>query len=79
MGRCSEMLQIRENCFEEYEFKQNTPNPLSQGGKEESEYFQVFENTENILAILYHPYQIENLKKLILTTEKSVIVYIFSM
>lgn len=67
MWRCSEMLQIRESCF-----TQPDVDWLS-------EYFQVFENKENILAILYHPYEIENLKKLILTTEKSIIIYIFSM
>lgn len=67
MGRCTEMLQIRESCF--------TPIQV----EDENEYFQVFESKETILAVLYHPYEIAKLQKLADTTAKSIVAYIFSM
>jgi adenine-specific DNA-methyltransferase len=65
--RCTKMLQIRENCFEVSKIFAS------------DEYFQVFESTSSVLAVLYHPYEIEKLKKLIEKTDKPVIAYIFSM
>ena len=67
MGRCTEMLQIRENCFREIAHEWA------------SEYFQIFENSGTILAILYHPYEIEKLKKFAEGRDTTIIVYIFSM
>lgn len=79
MGRCTEMLQIRESCFAEYKSEQNPPNPLSQGGIWKSEYFRVFQNSEQYLAILYHPYEIERLRDFARDNMKRIVVYIFSM
>ena len=90
MGRCSEMLQIRENTFLHF--------PLSKNGSKagwelESEYFRVFQNTEKLLVVMYHPYEIETFKKWFeflrekedilqnanVPTHKEIVVYIFSM
>ncbi|MDD5197407.1 MAG: DNA methyltransferase [Candidatus Gracilibacteria bacterium] len=67
MGRCTEMLQIRESCFNRLQVEN------------ENEYFQVFESKEAILAVLYHPYEIIKLQKLADTTTKPIVAYIFSM
>ena len=67
MGRCTEMLQIRESCF----------TPIQT--EDENDYFQVFESKENILAVLYHPYEMAKLQKLAGTTKKPIVAYIFSM
>ncbi len=67
MGRCTEMLQIRESCFILLQIEN------------ENEYFQVFESKETILAVLYHPYEIVRLQKLADTTKKPIVAYIFSM
>ncbi len=62
------MLCIRENIF----------SPVDALGS--SEYFQVFENSERYLAILYHPYEIERLREFAEKSwEKEIVVYIFSM
>ncbi len=90
MGRCTEMLQIRENTFLHF--------PLSKNGSKagwelESEYFRVFQNTEKLLVVMYHPYEIETFKKWFkflrekedilqnanVPTHKEIVVYIFSM
>lgn len=74
MGRCSEMLQVRENCFSSVTREDEAIHELI------SEYFQVFENRENILAILYDPYDdLPKLEKLSHSSAKPIIVYIFSM
>lgn len=65
--RCTEMLQIRENCFDVSEIIAS------------DDYFQVFENSSTILAVLYHPYEIQKLRKLIEKTSKPIVAYIFSM
>jgi hypothetical protein len=44
-----------------------------------SEYFRVFESTTQILAILYHPYEIEQLRGLLEMTHQPIVIYIFSM
>ncbi len=67
MGRCTEMLQIRESCFRAYEAEGT------------SEYFQVFQSNEALLAILYHPYEIEKLRSLVAGAQRPVVAYIFSM
>lgn len=64
--RCSEMLQIRESCFDVSVLNGD-------------EYFQVFENKDLVLAILYHPYEIKRLREIISQTEKPIVAYIFSM
>ena len=64
--RCSEMLQIRESCFDVSALNGD-------------EYFQVFENKDLVLAILYHPYEIKSLREIISETEKPIVAYIFSM
>ncbi len=64
--RCTEMLQVRESCFDV-----STLNG--------DEYFQVFENRDLMLAILYHPYEIKRLKEIITQTQKPIVAYIFSM
>ena len=64
--RCSEMLQIRESCFDVSALNGD-------------EYFQVFENKDLVLAILYHPYEIKRLREIISQTEKPIVAYIFSM
>ncbi len=90
MGRCSEMLQIRENTFLHF--------PLSKNGSKagwelESEYFRAFQNTEKLMVVMYHPYEIETFKKWFeflrekedilqnanVPTHKEIVVYIFSM
>ena len=43
------------------------------------EYFRVFENASAILAVLYHPYEIQKLRKLLEETSKPIVAYIFSM
>jgi hypothetical protein len=43
------------------------------------EYFRVFESTTQILAILYHPYEIEQLRGLLEMTHQPIVIYIFSM
>jgi len=60
------MLQVRESCFD--------LSPLTG-----DEYFQVFENRDLVLAILYHPYEIKRLKEIITQTQKPIVAYIFSM
>ena len=60
------MLQIRESCFD--------ISTLSW-----DEYFQVFENNDLMLAILYHPYEIKRLRDIIRETDKTIVAYIFSM
>lgn len=90
MGRCTDMLQVRENTFLQF--------PVSKNGSKgwwdwESEYFRVFQNTEKLLVIMYHPYEIETFKKWFeflrekegilqnanVPTHKEIVVYIFSM
>lgn len=69
------MLCIRESCFSE----SSTPYP-SRGESKRSEYFQVFENSDRYLAILYHPYEIERLREFAEKSgTKEIVVYIFSM
>lgn len=60
------MLQIRESCFDVSVLNGD-------------EYFQVFENKDLVLAILYHPYEIKRLREIISQTEKPIVAYIFSM
>lgn len=65
--RCTELLQVRESCFLEYRkdsWRQN---------------FLAFENSEKVLAVLYSPLEIENLKAFIETEDRHISVYIFSM
>jgi adenine-specific DNA-methyltransferase len=69
IGRCSDMLCIRESCYV----------PCSLSWQMSSEYFRVFESTTQILAILYHPYEIEQLRGLLEMTHQPIVVYIFSM
>ena len=90
MGRCTDMLQVRENTFLQF--------PLSKNGSKagwewESEYFRVFQNTEKLLVVMYHPYEIETFKKWFeflrekeavlensnVEVHKEIVVYIFSM
>lgn len=90
MGRCSEMLQLRENTFLQF--------PLSKYGSRagwdgESEYFRVFQNPDKILVIMYHPYEIETFKRWMeflrekeevlqganIAPHTEIVVYIFSM
>lgn len=90
MGRCTDMLQVRENTFLQFPLSKNGSN----GGWEwESEYFRVFQNIEKLLVVMYHPYEIETFKKwfeflrereVILENanseiHKEIVVYIFSM
>ena len=67
MGRCTEMLCIRESIF----------SPVDALGS--SEYFQVFENSDRYLTILYHPYEIERLRDFAEKSTREIVVYIFSM
>lgn len=90
MGRCTEMLQVRENTFLHF--------PVSKNGSKwgwewESEYFRVFQNSEKLLIVMYHPYEIETFKKWFeflrkkeqvlenanSAIHKEIVVYIFSM
>lgn len=90
MGRCTDMLQVRENTFSQF--------PLSKNGSKagwewESEYFRVFQNTEKLLVVMYHPYEIESFKKWFeflrekesiiensnVEVHKEIVAYIFSM
>lgn len=90
MGRCTDMLQVRENTFPQFPLSKNGSN----GGWEwESEYFRVFQNTEKLLVVMYHPYEIESFKKWFeflrekesiiensnVEVHKEIVVYIFSM
>ena len=66
--RCSEMLQVRENCFERASFEWITS------------HFQVFEWLSSVLVILYDPYDdIDKLAQLAQTVLKRLVVYVFSM
>lgn len=61
------MLQIRESCFD----------LVDNAGV--SEYFQLFENKDFVLAILYHPYEIIRLRQIIQQTNKPIVAYVFTM
>lgn len=90
MGRCTDMLQVRENTFLRFSLSENG---LNDRWEWENEYFKVFQNTEKLLVVMYHPYEIETFKKwfnflrkkeLVLenantAVHKEIVVYIFSM
>lgn len=68
MGRCTEMLCIRESIF----------SPVDASWS--SEYFQVFENMTQTLVIMYDPYEdIERLRSYAEWHDGQIVVYIFSM
>lgn len=90
MGRCTDMLQVRENTFLHFPLSKNGPKL---GWEWENDYFRVFQNTEKLLVVMYHPYEIETFKKWFeflrekedilqksnVPTHKEIVVYIFSM
>lgn len=65
--RCTGLLQIREDCFKEYNVSSWSPNYLT------------FENEGRILAVAYSPMELPRLSMLAEKESRPISAYIFSM